>query len=145
MLLRRLHTPGYFTGLVLYFSISFRCLIECYHILLVARTTRPRWDNIHTLCEGLCYRSSLQNDDRKQESIQVGCIPSAAAAVCWGASGPGGSCSRGVSVPGSGACSWRAGVAQHARGGGGSCSGVRGVSQHALRQTPLCEQNERQV
>ena len=60
----------------------------------------------------------------KQECIPVGCVPSAAVAICLGGGLPRGVCGgRGVSAPGRclpmGVC----------------------VSQHALRQTPPCRQN----
>ena len=62
---------------------------------------------------------------------------------------PGGVCSRGVSAPG-GVCSggcllW--GVSGQGVSAPGGVSAPRGgdVSQHALRQTPSCEQNDRQV
>ena len=62
----------------------------------------------------------------QQESIPVGCVPSAAVAVCWGV------CSRGCLPRGESA---RGVSAQGARLPWGCLPG--GVSQHALRQTPL--------
>ena len=72
----------------------------------------------------------------QQECIPVGCV-----AVCWGGGGL---------VPRRGALSWRVpgrgGCGSWEVPGPGGVPGARGVvSQHALRQTPSCEQNDRQV
>ena len=115
----------------------------------------------YTLHPCLCYQSTLlstvsSRDIRlfrkqkehiyvEQEYIPVGCVPATRrpyAGVCfpggcllWGVSArrrgsaPGG---WGVSALG-GVCSW------------GVCSQWGVVSQHALRQTPPCEQNDKQV
>ena len=88
--------------------------------------------------EGLCYRSSLQNDDRKQESIQVGCVPSAAAAVCWGASGPGGSCSRGDVCSGERCLLLEGGCSPASTGGGGVPAQGLGVYPSMHWGRPRC-------
>ena len=98
---------------------------------------------IHYCCR--CFSSThIHNSvcNEQQECIPVGCVPSAAVAVCWG----GGACSRGM--PGRGGCLLLGGACSrgpYSQGDawlGGGCSqggsdpgGV--VSQHALRQTPL--------
>ena len=111
------------------------------------------------------------NEDKQQECIPVGCVPSTAVAVSapggWGVSAQGrvgllpeGCLLWGKGVPALGECllleggclvpggAWSWGVP--APGGrcllqGSACSREGMVSQHALRQPPPCEQNDRQV
>ena len=92
---------------------------------------RLQYDNYHIskllffkISGNKIHMNPLQNCNYiyKQECIQVGCVPFAAVAVCWGCLPRGGVCP-GVSAQ-------------------GGC-----VSQHALGQTPPppCGQNDRQV
>ena len=71
-----------------------------------------------------------------QEYIPVGCVPSAAVAVCWGVSAQGGCLPQGC-LPGE--CLPRGVSAQGVSAQGVSAQGAsaqEGVSQHALRQIP---------
>ena len=90
-------------------------------------------------------RTFFSSASLKQECIPVGCVPATHwpyAGVCFqegGVPGPGEYLVWGV--PGPGGC-----LVQGVPGPGGCLLLGRGVvSQHALRQTPPCEQNDRQV
>ena len=84
------------------------------------------------------------------ECIPVGCVPSArSGSRLGGVPGPGG-CLLPGEVPGPGeGGAWSQGGGGLVPKGGAWSQGVPGpggvVSQHALRQTPPCEQNNRQV
>ena len=83
------------------------------------------WTRIHitiTHTDRQTY-GQMDRQNYRKECIPVGCVPSAAEAVCWGCLLLGVCCTGGVSAPGG---VWYGGCAPR---------GV--VSQHTLRQTPL--------
>ena len=107
--------------------------IRCYTKLL----NTPKNSSLN---DSYLYRMNalfLYNYKFQQECIPVGCVPSAAVAVCW----------RGCLVRGG---AWSRGFAPRGYLVLGGCLSQGDlllgevVSQHALRQTP-CEQNHRQV
>ena len=98
-----------------------------------------------TMCRLFCCdRWTQYFKAKKQECIPVGCVPSAAVAVCWGCLRrgclPRGFLPRGV-CPRRGVC---LGVWGSAQGGGGLQKGGVYPSMHWSRHPP-CEQNDRQV